>query len=81
MNQDQKLDQLERLARLFCQRPLHPRRESRKSAAKLRDYVTAVEEYDIATQALEAKPNALEMKDNLRRAKEALDRAREELKH
>jgi hypothetical protein len=80
MTSDQELDRLERLARLFYERPWHHRRESRNQSARLGDYATALGEYDAARQALEEKPDDSETKETLNRAREILDQAREELK-
>ena len=80
MTSEQTLDRWERLARLLCERPLHPRRESRKQSARLGDYVAALGEYDAARQALDQKPDDSETNETVNRARESLDQARDELK-
>lgn len=80
MTSDQKLDQLERLARLLCERPLHRSRESSIPSASLGDYVTALGEYEAASQALEQKPDDSQRTETLNRARESLVQARDKLK-
>ena len=80
MVSDQKLDQLERLARLLCERPLYPKSELRKQSARLGDYVNALQKYDAAKLVAEESPNDWEANHNMAQARETLDLVREELK-
>jgi aminoglycoside phosphotransferase (APT) family kinase protein len=80
MTSEQKLDLLERLARSLCERPLYPRRESRKQADALGDYLNALTEFDAASQAFAQKLDDPDTNERLKQARESLDHAREELK-
>jgi nanoRNase/pAp phosphatase (c-di-AMP/oligoRNAs hydrolase) len=79
MTPEQRLDRLERLARLLYEAILRDSRESRKQTAKLKDYWAALEEHDAAKLAAAERPEDSERSETLRRATEILNQAREEL--
>ncbi|HYJ85496.1 MAG TPA: hypothetical protein VEW46_05555 [Pyrinomonadaceae bacterium] len=80
MTPEQRLDRLERMARLLYEATVRDSRESRKRRAQLEGYWTALSEHDAAKLAAAERPEDLETSETLRRATEGLDRAREELK-
>lgn len=79
MTPEQKLDRLERIARLLYEAILRDSRELRKQTAKLKGYWAALSEHDAAKLAVAERPGDLETSEMLRRATESLDQAREEL--
>jgi hypothetical protein len=80
MTPEQRLDRLERIARLMSEGALRSLRQTRKETSKLRDYWAALSEHDAAKLAAAERPEDLETSETLRRAAEKLDHAREELK-
>lgn len=80
MTPEQRLDRLERIARLMSEGALRSLRQSRKETSKLRDYWAALSEHDAAKLAAAERPGDIETSEALRRATESLDQAREELK-
>ena len=80
MTPDQKMDRVERMARLLYEAVVRDSREFRKKSAKLKVYYAALDEHDAAKLAAAEKPEDLETSETLRRATESLDQAREELK-
>lgn len=80
MTPEQKLDRLERMARLLYEAVVRDSRESRKQRTKLRNYWAALSEHDAAKLSAAERPEDRETTERLRRATETLDQAREELK-
>lgn len=80
MTPDQKMDRVERLARLLCEKPLYPEHTSGIQTATLCDYAVALGKYDEARQVLAAEPDRPEANEAARIAAETLDRARQEVK-
>lgn len=80
MTPEQKLDRLERIARLLYEAVVRDSRETRKQTAKLRGYWAALSEHDAAKLAAAERPENLETGETLRRATERVDQAQEELK-
>ena len=80
MTPEQRLDRLERIARLMSEGALRSLRQTRKETSKLRAYWVALSEHDAAKLAAAERPEDRETTDTLRRATETVDQAREELK-
>jgi hypothetical protein len=80
MTPEQRLDRLERIARLMSEGALRSLRESRKQTSKLKDYFAALSAHDAAKLAAAERPEDFETSEKLRRATESLNQAREELK-
>ena len=80
MTPEQRLDRLERIARLLYEAVVRDSRETRKQTAKLRAYWAALSEHDAAKLAAAERPEDRETSETLRRATQSLDQAREELK-
>lgn len=80
MTPEQRLDRLERIARLMSEGALVSLRQSRKETSKLKDDFAALSEHDAAKLAVAERPQDLETSETLRRAIESLDQARKELK-
>ena len=77
---EQRLDRLERIARLLYEEATCASRASRKQTKKLKSYVDALREHEAAKIASE-RPEDLETKESLLKAILILNRARQELKH
>jgi hypothetical protein len=75
MTPEQRLDRLERLARLPYEAVVRDSRECRKRDLKLRAYWAALDEYFAAKREIAEKPEEHATTERLRLAKDAKDEA------